>query len=61
MLDALGGDADPIHILDLAVAQRILPALMASAPVNALRQLPALLDGLPAARGLLRLPLPIQL
>ena len=61
MLDALGDDADPIHILDLAVAQRLLPSLLASAPVATLRQLPALLDGLPAARALLRLPLPIQL
>ncbi len=61
MLDALGEDADPIHILDLAVAQRLLPVLLASAPVDALRQLPALLEGLPASRGALRLPLPIQL
>ncbi len=61
MLDALGDDADPIHILDLAVAQRLLPGLLASAPIGALRQLPALLDGLPAARATLRLPLPIQL
>ena len=60
MLDALP-DADPVHILDLAVAQRILPGLLASAPVDALRQLPALLDGLPASRATLRLPLPIQL
>ncbi len=61
MLDALGEDADPIHVLDMAVAQRLLPALLASAPVAALRQLPALLDGLPAARALLRSPLPIAL
>ena len=61
MLDALGDAADPIHILDLAVAQRLLPSLLASAPVATLRQLPALLDGLPAARALLHLPLPIQL
>ncbi len=60
MLDALS-DADPIHILDLAVSQRLLPSLLASAPVALLPQLPALLDGLPAARALLRLPLPIQL
>lgn len=60
MLNALP-DADPLHIVDLAVAQRILPPLLASAPVEALRQLPRLLDGLPISHGLLRLPLPIQL
>ena len=61
MLDALGDEADPIHVLDLAVAQRLLPALLASGPVAALRQLPGLLDGLPAARALLCQPLPITL
>lgn len=61
MLDALGDEADPIRVLDLAVAQRLLPALLASAPIEALRRLPALLDGLPASRALLDQPLPIQL
>ncbi len=61
MLDALGGEADPVHILDRAVAQRLLPTLLASAPVDALRRLPALLDGLTLSRDILRLPLPILL
>lgn len=60
MLDALP-DADPVHIVDLAVAQRLLPPLLASAPLEALCQLPRLLDGLPVSRALLRAPLPIQL
>ena len=60
MLDALP-DADPVHILDLAVSQRLLPPLLASAPIAALRQLPGLLEGLPFSRALLRHPLPIQL
>ncbi len=60
MLDALP-DADPVHILDLAVSQRLLPPLLASAPIAALRQLPGLLEGLPLSRALLRHPLPIQL
>ena len=60
MLSALP-DADPLHIVDLAVAQRLLPPLLAGAPLDALRQLPALLDGLPLSRALLRAPLPIQL
>ena len=60
MLNALP-DADPLHIVDLAVAQRLLPPLLACAPVEALRQLPRLLDGLPLSRALLRQPLPIQL
>ena len=60
MLDALPG-ADPGHILDLAVSQRLLPPLLASAPIAALRQLPGLLEGLPLSRALLRHPLPIQL
>ena len=61
MLDALGEDADPMRILDRAVAQRLLPSLLASASLDALRQLPALLEGLPESRALLRQPLPIQL
>ncbi len=61
MLDALGEHADAMRLLDRAVAQRLLPALLASAPVDTLRQLPALLDELPASRALLRHPLPVQI
>lgn len=61
MLDALGPDADPLRVLDRAVAQRLLPPLLASAPIEALNRLPALLEGLPHSRALLRHPLPIQL
>ena len=61
MLDALGERADGLRILDHAVAQRLLPALLASAPVGTLRQLPALLDDMPTSRGLLRLPLPVMI
>ncbi|MBQ8110631.1 MAG: hypothetical protein IJ124_10780, partial [Clostridia bacterium] len=61
MLDALGEHADGMRVLDHAVAQRLLPALLASAPIGTLRQLPALLDDLPASRGLLRLPLPVMI
>ena len=60
MLDALP-DAGPVHIVDLAVSQRLLPPLLASAPIAALRRLPDLLEGLPLSRALLRHPLPIQL
>ena len=52
MLDALG---------ERAVAQRLLPPLLASAPVEALSRLPALLEGLPLSRALLRQSLPILL
>ena len=48
-------------LLDRAVAQRLLPALLASAPVETLKQLPALLDELPASRALLRHPLPVMI
>ena len=61
MLDALGERADAMRLLDRAVAQRLLPALLASAPVETLKQLPALLDELPASRALLRHPLPVMI
>lgn len=61
MLDALGADAKAMPVFDRAVAQRLLPPLLASAPIEALRSLPALLEGLPLSRALLRQPLPIQL
>ena len=61
MLRSLGESADPIAVLDRAVAQRLLPALLASASPEALRALPMLLEGLPLSRELLRRPVPIML
>lgn len=61
MVWALGENADPIAILDRAVAQRLLPSLLASASPDALIQLSAALEGLPLSRALLTQPLPISL
>ena len=61
MLKALGDSADPIAVLDRAVAQRLLPVLLATAPAAALAALPALLEGLPMSRELLRQPMPVLL
>ena len=61
MLAMLGKEADILSIFDLAVAQRLLPGLLAAAPVKALRQLPALVKGLPACEALFRQPLPISI
>ena len=61
MLKALGDNADPIAVLDRAVAQRLLPVLLATAPASALAALPALLEGLPMSRDLLRQPVPVLL
>ena len=61
MCAALGEQADALRVLDLAVAQRILPGMLASAPIDALRRLPALLEGLPASRALLDQPLPVTI
>ena len=60
MLWALGDAADPIAVLDRAVAQRILPALLASAAPAALYALPSLLEGLPLSQSLLTQPLPVM-
>ena len=61
MAAGMGGEADPAAIVDLAVAQRLLPALLASAPVEALQGLPAMLEGLPASLALLKQPLPVMI
>jgi len=61
MLAALGESADPDALLDLAVAQRLLPGLLASAPIGALTRLRPLLKGLPACTALLDQPLPVAL
>ena len=61
MAAGMGEAADPAAIADLAVAQRLLPALLAGAPVEALQRLPALLEGMPACLALLRQPLPVMI
>lgn len=60
MFAALGDSADPTAVLDRAVAQRLLPALLASAPAKALAALPALLEGLPLSQALLEQPMPVE-
>ena len=59
MLALLGEDADADEIFDAAVAQRILPALLAAAPGEALGRLDALIGDLPRCKALLKEPLPI--
>ena len=61
MLAVLKDAAAPEAILDLAVAQRVLPALLASAPLEALANLRPLLAGMPACMALLDQPLPLAL
>ena len=61
MLWALGDNADPVAILDRAVAQRILPAVLASAAPDALYALPSILEGLPMSQALLTQPVPVAL
>ena len=60
MLRALGESADPIAVLDRAVAQRLLPPLLAEAPLHALTGLTGMLEGLPLSRALLTQPLPVE-
>ena len=59
MMALLGESADAEAIFDLAVAQRLLPALLAAAPIEALMRLKAFASELPACRALLEQPLPI--
>ena len=61
MLAALEPDTDPLSILDLAVAQRILPGLLANAPLGALAEFPTMLADLPCSRALLDQPLPVMI
>ena len=56
---ALGDEVSPGDALDLAVSQRLLPGLLASAPLEVLAKLPGLLAELPRCRALLDQPLPI--
>lgn len=50
----------PSEILDRALAERALPAVLASAPMEALTALPKRLEGFPRCLALLRQPLPIR-
>ncbi len=50
----------PSEILDRALAERALPAVLASASMEALTALPKLLEDFPRCRALLRQPLPIR-
>ena len=61
MLALLGKDADADAIFDLAVAQRVMPGLLAAAPIEAVMDFRRALDKLPVCRGLLRQPLPIRI
>ena len=61
MTALLGKDADPMAVFDRAVAQRLLPALLAVAPTPALAALPGLLRDLPVSRALLEQPVPVRL
>ena len=51
---------EPSAVLDMALAQRAIPAILASAPVDALAALPKLLSDLPRCKALLDQPLPIE-
>jgi len=61
MLAILGNTADADAIFDLAVAQRVMPGLLASAPIEAVMDLRRTAEKLPACRSLLRQPLPIRI
>lgn len=52
---------EPSAVVDLAVAQRVVPAILAGAPLRALSAMPALLEDLPRSKRLLSQPLPIAL
>ena len=61
MCACLGEEADPAALADHAIAQRVLPGLLASAPVEALRALPKLLRELPVSRKLMDAPVPVMI
>lgn len=52
--------AEPIELLDRAVSERMLPALLAGSPLDSLRALPKLLKDLPRCGELLSHPLPVR-
>ncbi|MBQ3574569.1 MAG: hypothetical protein IJA26_02800 [Clostridia bacterium] len=47
------------EVLDRGIAQKALPCILAEAPVECLKELPALLSGMPHCLALLKQPLPI--
>lgn len=53
--------AVPSDVIDLALAQRALPAILAGAPLEAIAALPSLLEGYPRCKQLLSHPMPIQI
>ena len=61
MTALLQADADPDEIFDLAVAQRILPALLAAAPIGALVAVRNAIKDMPHCQALLSQPLPVMI
>lgn len=61
MLAVLGDEADPDRLFDLAVAQRILPGLLASAPLEAVVAFRREAEKLPLCKSLLKQPLPFMI
>ena len=61
MLSLLGDGADATAIFDHAVAQRLLPGLLATAPDRLLPALGGMVSDLPACAALLTQPLPISI
>ena len=52
---------DAMAVLDLAIAQRALPSVLAVAPLEALHRLPELLEDMPESLRLLSQPLPLEI
>lgn len=61
MLAILGEGADALKIFDFAVAQRVLPGLIAAAPDRAMRPICMAVEGLEQCRRVLEQPVPVML
>ncbi len=61
MLVVLGEEANANRVFDMAVAQRILPGLLACAPIEAVMEFRQLTRHMPACQALLKQPLPVAL
>lgn len=61
MLVVLGEEANANRVFDMAVAQRILPGLLACAPIEAVMEFRQLTSQMPACQALLKQPLPVAL
>ena len=61
MLVVLGEEANANRVFDLSVAQRILPGLLACAPLEAVMEFRQLTKHMPACQALLKQPLPVAL